>query len=181
MVEIVVMLSIVTAISAVVLFSFAGLNEGAALNRSSRELALGIRKAQNMAIAVTEIPVGVVDPTNEVPLAVGIKFSLNDPTHYFLFAERSPLNFKYDGDPEKIVGQDSFLERGVKFNRLIGENGQLHSTIHIIFAAPEADIVLTDINGNPIPGDVITLELISPSGQVKKSVTVRTSGQVSIK
>lgn len=181
MIEIVVMLGIVTAVSAVVLFSFGGLNEGAALNRSAREVALSVRRAQNMAIAVSQIPVGVPDSVTQVPLAIGMRFATDAPTQHFLFADLSPVDFRYGGDSEKIPGSEALLERGVNLNRLLGESGQTYAVVHIIFVAPEANILITDSEGNTIPGEIITLEFSSVTGQLKKTVVVRTSGQVSIK
>lgn len=206
MVEIVVMLSILTAVSSIVLFSFGGLNEGASLNRSARELALAIRKAQNMSISVTQVPITMPDEP-QVPLAVGIKFSTANPLGHFLFGElflctgstdpQDPscpggsfvLDYRYsyvtEGSiiltDEKIKNSDGFFDRSVRISRLIGEGNIEYPVIHIIFAAPEANMVITDANGTPIPGEEIKIELIAPATGKTRSVTIRTTGQISIK
>ena len=50
---------------------------------------------------------------------------------------------------------------------------------HVMFLAPEATVILTDVNGNSL-GDILEIGLISGSGGVRAKVLVRTSGQVSI-
>lgn len=180
MVEMVVILSIVTAISSVVLFSFSGLSEGAALNRSARELALAIRQAQNMSLAVTQIDVGS-PPTPQIPPAVGIRLNTAEPNIFFLFADLPSVDNKYTGASEKIPGTQTTFERRVKINRIIDESGASKPLAHIIFVAPEATLVLTDEAGAATLGEKINIELSSPSGNLKKTVTVRVSGQVSIK
>src|SRR3989344_5941766 len=174
MVEIVVMLSIITAISGIVLASFTGLNESSSTNRSSRELALAIRRAQNMSLAVTQIEAGS-PPTSQIPPGIGVRLDSTDPTKYFLFADLAPANFKYNGTEEKITTTETIFERRVKINRMVGEAGQEYSTIHVVSPAPEATLFITNESGVAISGDKIDVELISPSGQLKKTVTIRVS------
>ena len=180
MVEMVVMLSIVTAISSVVLFSFTGLNEGAALNRSVRELTLAIRQAQNMSLAVTQLEVGS-PPTPQIPSAVGVYISTNMADRFFLFADLPTVDFKYSGSSEKIPGTEKVMERRVIINRIIDESGNSRPTVHILFTAPEANLTLTNDAGASISSDKIDIELITPSGNLKRIITVRVSGQISIK
>lgn len=179
MVEVVVMLSIITAISGIVLASFTGLNEGAILTRSSRELALAIRRAQNMSLAVTQLEVGS-PPTPQIPPAVGLFLSLADQSRYFLFADLAPADFKYAGESEKIGNTEGVFERGVRINRMVGSSGP-YTSLHILFSAPEAILRLTDAAGVEIPDDAVDVELTTPSGQLKRTLTIRVSGQISIK
>ncbi len=174
MVEVVVMLAMITTISAVVLISFTGLREGGAVNRASRELALGIRQAQNMSLAVTLIE---TSEGPKIPPAVGIKLERTNPFIYFLFADLLPDN-KYTSQDAKI-GQDENFPQGVRINYLRDASGASYSLVYIIFAAPEASVTIADANGASL-GDKIEIELSSPSGQ-KKIITARTSGQVSIR
>lgn len=180
MVEMVVILSIVTAVSSVVLFSFTGLSEGAALNRSARELALAIRQAQNMSLAVTQISVGS-PPVAQIPPAVGIRLNTGEPNIYFLFADLPNVDNKYSGESEKIPGTQITFERRVKINRILDESGTSKPLVHIIFAAPEATEIITDSAGSATLGEKVDIELVSPSGTLKRTITVRISGQVNIK
>lgn len=180
MVEVVVMLAIITALSTVVLASFGGLNESTALNRGARELALSIRRAQNMSLAVTAIEIGS-PATFQIPPAVGVKISTVSPTNYFIFADLAPVDNKFTDSSEKISGTNVTFERNVKVQRILGEGGILLSTVHVLFVPPEATLFFTDADGSSISGDKIDIELISPNGLIKKTVTVRTSGQIGIK
>lgn len=180
MVEMVVILSIITGISSIVLFSFTGLNEGASLNRSVRELALAIRQAQNMSLAVTQIEVGS-PPVPQIPSAVGVRLSTADPERYFLFADLDPLDYRYTGDSEKIQNTENIFDRKVRIKKLADDNGTNYPAAHILFTAPEANLVISDGNGAVIPGEKIEIELASPSGNLTKTITVRLSGQISIK
>ena len=184
-IEIVVMLMIMTAVSAVVLVSFTGLHEGAALNRAARELAFAIRRAQNMSFAVTQIgtQAGPV-----IPPAVGVRLVSGSP-NYFLFADIAQDN-KYSEEvvggliDAKVSSGEQTFEGGIKVGSLTAYDdlGIPHVTpvAHIIFIAPEAAVVLADTDGNSL-GEVVEISLVSASGQLKKTIVVRTSGQVSIK
>jgi len=178
MIETVVVVAIITAISAQVLFGFTGFNEGAALNRSRRELALAIRRAQNMSLAVTQIMVGD-PPTALVPIAMGLRLAIADPSASFLFADLTPRDNKYTGIGEKVLASDVRFERNVKINRILDESGILYPVVHILFSSPEAYLTFTDANGGALVANLITIELLTPSGQIKR-VVVRANGQISM-
>jgi type II secretory pathway pseudopilin PulG len=181
MVEVVVMLVIITAVSATVLVGFGSTRESASLNRSSRELALAIRRAQNMSLAVTQVETSAGP---KIPPAVGIRLMQGGET-YFLFADLARDN-KYDGGGDVKIPRDGDLpfERGVRIKSLVyytdAGRRETVSTAHIIFAAPEAAIMLSDINGAPL-GQLMEAELGVPSGQLTKTITIRISGQIGIK
>lgn len=186
MFEIVVMLGIVTAISTVVLFSFTGLNEGVALNRSVREIALAFRKAQNMSLAVTSVETSLGP---RIPKAIGVRLSLTDPQRYFVFADLN-TDGKWDIVNDAKIGNnyETFL-RGIKIVALECRNSSpppiytpcpSPPIIHIIFTSPEATLVITDTNGADA-GDIVNIRFGKPTGSDTKTVTVRTSGQISIK
>lgn len=181
MVEVMVMLSIVTIISAMVLFSFTGLSEGGALNRSARELALTLRGAQDMALVVNQIDVGI-PPVSQIPPAVGIRLS-RGANDYRTFADLNPRDNKYTGTNEDI-GAPKTLERNTRVNALIYYDTfgspQPIATAHVIFAAPEAVMDITDENGNSLR-DRLDIELITPTGGIKKTIIVKTSGQINIR
>lgn len=188
MIEIIVMLGIVTGISTVVLFSFGGLTGATALNRSIRELALNIRKVQNMSLAVTKISTtqGFLAPP-----AVGV-FLTDDSSSYFFFADMPfssdprDRDNRYDGElfgiDGKVHNSDRKFERKVTINSLLAGSAEPlvpYQIIHIIFSAPESDMIITDENGNSV-GNTLEIQLTTPTGATKK-VIVRTTGQVSIK
>ena len=133
-----------------------------------------------MSLAVTQIEVGS-PPAPQIPPAVGVRLSTADPERYFLFADLGPLDYRYTGDSEKIQNTENIFDRRVRINRLADDNGTNYSATHILFTAPEANLVISDGNGAVIPGEKIDIELASPSGNLTKTITVRLSGQISIK
>lgn len=181
--EIVVVLAVIIGVSSMVLVSFSGLNEGTSINRSVRELALALRKTQNMALAVTQIDVG---GSPVIPSAVGVRLK-KDEASYFLFADVNPVDNMYNGSTEKISGADTFLQPRVRINRIYNQDNTEYNIAYILFASPEATIILThneDPNELPpvtlVSGDRISIEFSTASGQ-KKTVIIRESGQISIK
>lgn len=180
MVEIVVILAIITILSAVVLFNFTGFNEGAVLNRSVRELSLAIRRAQNMSLSVTQIIVGM-PPVPRIPPAIGIQFTKNQSI-YTLFADLEPRDNKYSDAGEKI-GADEIFQRNIKISDLTDDKNTSYNRINILFTAPEATIIFSDTNGINLTSSVsaVNIKLQTPSGQLTKTITVRTSGQISVK
>lgn len=183
MVEVVVMMMIIVTISGMVLASFTGLHEGAALNRGARELALAVRKVQNTSLAVTQVD---THAGPKIPSAVGLRLTRGGSA-YILFADLTRDN-KYDtsvlsDDPDAKMGEDQLFEGGVTVKSLTYfdalNSPQIVGTAHIIFAAPEAAVFIADQDGNTL-GDTLKIELTAPSGRLTKTVTVRTSGQVSI-
>ena len=184
MVEVVVMMSIITIISGIVLVSFTGLHEGAALNRSARELALAIRRAQNMSLAVTQIET-LVGP--RIPPAIGIRFE-QGAGGYFVFGDFNRDN-RYGGElaederDVRITG-DAVFEGNVKIRSVAYydafNNRQQVQVLYVIFAAPEAAVTLADADGISL-GDLAEIELVTASGQLTKRIVARTSGQVSIR
>lgn len=175
LIEAAVTLAIIVTISAVVLFSFSGFTGGAALNRSIRELALAVRKTQNMSLAVRQIdtPSGPV-----IPLAVGMQMNIAASNTYFVFADILRNN-KYDAGSDVKIGSNETFERNVRISSLTDQAGAPQATVHIMFAAPEAAMTLADGNGASI-GEKIDVRLTTPTGSLTKKMTVRTSGQVSI-
>ncbi len=179
------MLGIITAISAMVLVSFTGLHEGAAVNRAARELALAIRRAQNMSFAVTRVDTAAGP---KIPPAVGVRVDAGSPI-YFIFADIAQDN-RYSAGVQngavdaKVVNGETTMDRGITVSSLTAFDSLMQPrgvpAAHIVFLAPEAAAVLSDAGG-VLQGDVLEIELASASGAARKKVVVRTSGQISIK
>ncbi len=183
MVEVVVMLSIITILSIIVLFNFTGLNEGGALARSTRELALALRQAQNMALAVNQVQAGVSPSplVNKIPPAVGIKL-IRGTSNYQIFADFNPRNDIYSGSSESI-GNALVFERKISISSLFYYDAfgrKPISAVNIIFTAPEAAISIRDVNGED-KGDKLEIELTAPTTGSCKKLVIITSGQISIK
>lgn len=180
-IELLVVSSIMITISAIVLLGFGVLNDSVALNRSSRDLAVTLRRAQNMALAVT----GVSAIGNEVPPAIGIQLTKGAST-YLLFADRAglPRDYKYGASDGELI-QSFRFDRNVIAYQFFDVDGDVISpaggVLHIIFSAPEADISITDGNGDTYPEWAkVDIVFRSPSGK-EKTIIVRESGQISVK
>lgn len=180
-IEIVIVASIMMMISAIVLVGFGGLNDSVAVNRSARDLAVSLRRAQNMALAVTGIPaIG-----NVVPPAVGVELTIGSSV-YYMFADRndivSPNNFRYDPASERI--QETTFDRGARVKEFRVAEGSPFTPpgnkLNIVFSAPEANPDITDGDGAGTPPDAVDIILESPGGKTKM-ITVRESGQISVK
>lgn len=183
-IEVAVMLAIITAISAIVLISFTGLHESAAINRGARELALGIRRAQNMSFAIAQVD---TQAGPVIPPAIGVRVAVDSPI-YFLFADIVQDN-RYSDAVEnnradaKISNSESAFEGRITVESLTAYDALMVPrsvpVAHVMFLAPEATVLLTDASGNSV-GDVLEIGLVSSSGATHARVVVRTSGQVSI-
>ena len=184
MVEVVIMMAIMTTVSAMVLVSFTGLHEGAAINRSARELALAMRRAQNMSLAVTSIDT-LAGP--RIPPAIGMRFA-RDAGTYLSFGDFNRDNRYGDERPEDErdvrLAADAVFEGNVKIKSVAYydtfNQRQPVPLIYIIFAAPEAAVTIAGADGGSL-GDHAEIELTTRSGSLTKKITVRTSGQISIK
>ena len=174
-IEMVVALGVITAVSSVVLVSFSGYNQHIAANRASRELILFIRKVQNIALSVIQIG-GVTPPYSGIKLTVGTGIQKHP-----IFADNNG-NFFYDAaPPADFLIEELVFERGIYVNALTQSDGTgiPGNVVNILFEPPEARISLTNNNGGSV-GDYVKIELRSPSGIIKH-VVVRTSGQITNK
>ncbi len=177
-VEMLVVFAIVTLVSGMVLVSFSGVHERTDTARSGQELALVIRRAQNMSLAVASITPG------DVPPAVGVQARINSGD-YFMFADMNANGIYDAGDilvrPGDLAG-DYMMQGGVKIRSLtsyVDTTSHAQSVVDIMFAAPEAATTFTDDAGGTL-GDRLEIQLSPPSGKIQRTITVRTSGQISI-
>lgn len=179
-IELVVVMSMIIMVSSVVLVGFSSLPESVAINRASRELILDLRRAQNISLAVTQVQGSLI------PIA-GVKLTsdLPESRNVILFGDLNdnpvgpPIegNGKYDTPPDRLIEQRLFARNAV-IKTLKDQDNSPVSVAHIIFSAPEANMRITDIDGVSI-GNLLTIELGLLNGTKIKTITVRTSGQIS--
>lgn len=180
MVEIVVMLGILTLISIILLTGFPNFNENAVLSRMQHELALSIRRIQNIALSVANVEVTQPDGTivSVSGLRTGLYVSQAANSQYLLFID-SNSDGKYREADDARIGDATLLQRGIKIKRLVNDDGQSVSEATLLFDAPDAALTIVDSSGISI-GTALTIEFESPNLKLVRSVTARTSGQVSI-
>ena len=177
--ELVVVMGIMVTISAIVLVGFGTLNDTIAVNRSARDLAVSLRRAQNMSLAVRGIPaIG-----GEVPPAVGIQLTKGGSS-YLVFADRAASqDRKYMSSSGEGIETIRF-ERNVFVDRFLDASGgsftPAGNVLHVLYSSPEADPRMTDGDGNGNASWAkVEIVVRSPGGREKK-VIVRESGQISI-
>lgn len=176
MIEIVVMMAIITAISAIVLFKFTALNDSALLNRSTHELALSIRRAQNMALAIT------VGGAGQVAAAYGVRLSqaASDADRYIIFGDVFN-DFKWDAGTDDTIDGTQFFSRGIRVKEITGCAISCPERVNIMFRAPESEMEFyNDSDGTLIVDDTLNIVLTTSAGDLTRKIIVKTSGQVSI-
>lgn len=180
MVEIVVMLGILTLISIILLTGFPNFNENAVLARMQHEMALSIRRIQNIALSVANVEVTRPDGTKAhvTGLRTGLYVTASANTQYLSFVD-SNSDGKYRAADDARIGDVTMLQRGIKVKRLLDENGISIGEATLLFEAPDAALTIVDANGASI-GSLLTIEFESPNLGLTRSVSVRTSGQVSL-
>lgn len=188
MVELVVLLAIITLISGVVLASFPVLSRRIHLQRSTRQVALSLRKAQNMAFAVRQAN---TISGRVIPPAYGVHFSRTAPTSYLIFADLrggpgGTSNGIYDSAIDAVV-ETIALDPGIRIGDLLADLGAPQDAISVAFSVPEARMSIA----NPTFPVAESLEIVLqvetgvtlPAGapNLTRSVVVRTSGQIRVK
>lgn len=180
MIEIVIMMAIITAVSAIVLFKFTALNDSAFLNRSTHELALSIRRAQNMALAITQVDVGGI---GTIPPAYGVRLSqaASDADQYIIFGD--VINdFIWNAGDDAMIDGIQFFSRSIKVKEITGCAISCPQKINIMFKAPESVMEFhDDSDGTLLSEDTLTIMLTTQAGDLTRKIIVKTSGQVSIK
>jgi len=180
LVESVIVLGIIVLIASFLLVGFPSFSQRINLQRASQRLALSLRKAQNMSLAVRqlELPSGV----RTVPPAFGIYIDqASTPTSYFIFADLRPSDQLYDPGDD-IVVETITLEPGIAFDELVSDLGGgevVRDVLNIVFTVPEARMEIRSTDTETV-GESAELILTSRAGDVR-SVVVRTSGQIQVK
>ncbi len=163
--ELIVVIAIIVIISTAAIVSFSGLSEAVALRNAARELATNIRKAQNLALVVSQTPGG-----GPAPQRFGLRISSSPGISYYLCADAN--NSGTCTTSEKL-GADVAFAHGVNINAVSP------NPLHLMFVAPEAYAQFNDGSGMPQPISSVTISLRSPKN-LTKSVTVKVSGQVTV-
>ncbi|MBI4225177.1 MAG: type II secretion system protein [Candidatus Sungbacteria bacterium] len=178
-IELVVSLAIIILVSAQIFVSFSGIGQGVTINRTVQEIIDEIRKAQYAAIAVIYAPNFGLPPSPSVGMRIS---TVVGPTPQVLrFIDRNDCagcvqNNTYDAAQNEKIGEYA-LPANMKINRLLDDQGNTYSTMHILFQVPEATVFLAKDDGTAFPGNRVDIELASTSG-VKKIITVRVTGQI---
>lgn len=182
LIELLVVVTIVTLITGAVLVKHGTFNSTTLLNNLSYDIALSIRQAQAYGISVRS-----VGGTN-FNAAYGVSFDPTRPDSYVLFQDlgASPNNaYDHDGDVDDTDDAE-FVERYTlrrghtisKFCRVGSSSvcsGAGLTVLNIVFRRPNPDAI---VNGSPSSGACISVT--DATGAAQRTVTVLTTGQISI-
>ena len=186
LIEAVIVLGIVGFISALILVSFPGVSQNINLQRSSRNAALALRKAQNMAFAVR--PVVDAGGVRRTPIYFGVSVNRATPGTYILFADFFPggsPNGRYDpggGPNADVIVETLQLEPGIAFGDitcLLGGIDQCGDVLNVAFSVPDAQMQIG--SASQTVGESGELVLTGQGGALSRKIIVRTTGQIQIK
>ena len=180
MVEMVVMLAMFSLVAGIVLASFPSFSGRINLQHSSQQLALALRRAQNMAFAVRQVstPGGRV-----IPPAYGIYLDRATPNSFIIFADLHDSGGISDGRyraADDVVVESVRFSPGVSLGEIVSNlsgGNQRQEVISVSFSVPEARMSIA--NAALAVGESAEIFLTSSrSAAFRKSVVVRTSGQI---
>lgn len=176
--ELLVAVTIITLTSAMVLISFTGVHERTAVNRAARELALAARRVQNISLSVTEVETGFTPTTAQT---VGLHI-VSGSSNYTLFLDKNEDGVYGAGDV--VIGKVEAFAGSMRIRSItyIDSTNIQQTTLlaHMIAVAPEAALKITNASGGTL-GDTLQIEIGPLVGDAVRTVTIRTSGQISIK
>lgn len=181
MVEMVIIIAILILISGILLANFPAFSRQVSLQRSSQNVALAMRKAQNMAFAVRQV--GTVPPS--IPFGFGLYFGPAQPScpaappdSFFLYGD-------LDNDgllrcPQDFIVETGTLESGTTFSQFIFHSGavaEVTDELNVVFSVPEARISIRKNSPSPT-GEWAEVVLVGRGGSATRQVVIRDTGQV---
>ncbi|MBX4195659.1 hypothetical protein KW796_01730 [Candidatus Parcubacteria bacterium] len=185
---------VMLALTSIIGFNQSRYTSGAALKNLANNLGLSLRQAQVYGISVKEYSPGAAGGFSA---GYGVEFDISsggDNTSYIFFADRSPLNGRYDGNFTCPIGGASecldkiTMSGGNTVSKLCtivdasgteSCNGITRLDISFVRPAIEAKI---SYNGGPADPSLkgARVELTSIDGK-KNSVVVYVTGQISVR
>lgn len=183
--EIIVVVSIISVLGSVVIFSYSNFNDRLALSTSAQEMALAIREAQTYGINVKETSIGGGDFTR----AFGIYFDQTNGsnTKYYVFADKDN-NKRYGDALGSCSGSECVemftLRNGIYISAIGGSCPSSNSStaLHISFLRPNPDAMISFTNSIGLTcsdQSLGTVTLQSPKGRTV-SVNVYKTGQIDV-
>ncbi len=191
MVEIFVIMIMLITISSILLANFPVFSQRVNLQRSAQNLAISLRKAQNMAFAVRQV--STTPP--RIPPAFGMHLKKSDDNKsYIIFADFEPRNNNnniYDAAanntcPSSAQDKDCVVEKislqgGITIADMTfssdGLNSDSVNELDIAFSVPEARTSLRKEGRNNPEGVSAEIILQSTNGSQRK-VVISATGQI---
>jgi prepilin-type N-terminal cleavage/methylation domain-containing protein len=203
LIELMVTVTIMMIMTLIVFFNYNRFNESSLLNAFAYDMSLTIRQAQAYGTIAKESGINQSSQistasTANFKVAYGVHFAESDQSHFSLFADVNGDGVYTSGGDGPVIQSYSF-QRGIKIKRLCfasvnggSENcsegsagipdsvGKHALTLDITFLRPnpEAKILPND------PPDFVaaaTIYLQNADGTITRSVSVYSTGQISVK
>jgi len=158
--ELLVVIAVISILSAIILPSYRTGERLFALQRSAYKVAQDIRRAQEMAMSAKEFQ-------GSLPSRYGIEFGKNRD-YYILFAD---LNDNGKRESSDIEVERITLEKGIKIQDLLTPSSK--DMVWVAFKPPDPLTTIRD------PGDrsILSIQLINASNQTK-IVSVNNAGLI---
>lgn len=183
--ELMVVVSIAVAMSVVVLFNYRGFEDKISLNTAKEAILVTLREAQVYGLSVMESGSG----SGQFNYAYGVYFSLDDPTHYYLFVDKN-ANKIYDvgsgcGNSNSECIRQETLQNGVTLsafcdNTTCPPNSSIRNlSISFLRPRPDAEMDFTDGAGNVWGTSQALTKIVLVSQQNQnKTLVIESPGQI---
>ena len=159
--ELLVVMFIISLLSAIVLINYRGNQDKYALNQATQKVASDLRRAQNMAIS------GVDITGNYYGYGVYI---VDDSTSYFIYGD-------VNGDSFYGAGDTTIETINLNNQIRIGQTAPLATKVDVFFRSPNP---ITYIDGSSLVGKTATVTLEIIGSALNKSVIITTSGLIEV-
>jgi len=182
LIELLVVISVVTLITAGLLIQHSGFNSTTLLNNLAYDVALSIRQAQAYGISVRNAG------GSNFSAGYGVNFDPTRPDSYVLFQDLgSTPNNAYDHNGNTIDTDDpEFVERyTLRRGHVISNVCRVGSTsvcfdggltmMNIVFRRPNPDAIVNNTTSYEA-----TVEISSQDGEAQRTIHVLPTGQISI-
>lgn len=187
--EMMIVVSIVSIISAVVLFGYRQFNDSLSLTSAAQEMAISVREAQSYGVSVRQSSTSSQNFDN----AYGIYFSISDPSYYYIFVDlNNDQKYEYTANCTGECVSKNEIRNGVYVSQVCGAafGGSITCplspsitglNISFIRPNPDARVRFTN-NGGSFFGNLYKtgrVQLTSPLGNTM-TLDIENTGQISI-
>lgn len=187
LIELVVVVGVMAVVSSLLLANFPRFSKQIAVEREAGKLALALRKAQSLALAVREFnPAFNDDPFCANPPVrfpgYGVFLDISDSAHYLIYGDASCSKY-YESSPSEEAVETALLDGKIYLSSIKGYDAGVCSggcdlgELSVLYVRPGPAIW---IRSEGVDYNYAEIVLSSSDGTVTKKVVARFTGQVSI-